>query len=177
MAPGLQGEGRWAVGPQLASSFVLDDFSLKICLKNVLLSKEGGNLARHGHRLLSALLNAGCGGEWGRYPILSVHRQPFVSAGETDPRTSPPALLLGSSQQDWPAFPHPFSSMECIKICRFLTSVYHVTMAFQMLVLEMQRGINPASYLQRVYSRGEGSRDVNLQSQYGVINTNRYLYG
>lgn len=117
---------------------------------------------------------------WGMgegYPILSVHRQPFV---QQEKRTSDITTSSAAWQQSagLAGFPRtPSLSMVCIKIRRFLTSVYHVTMAFQMLVLEMQRGINPASYLQRVHSRGEGSRDVNLQSQYGVINTNRYLYG
>jgi hypothetical protein len=45
--------GCWATaGKQL---FVLDDFSFKICLKNVLLSKEGKTLSRQGHKLLLPL--------------------------------------------------------------------------------------------------------------------------
>lgn len=36
------GEGHWAAcGPQMASSFALGDFSLKICPENTLLWKEG----------------------------------------------------------------------------------------------------------------------------------------
>ena len=111
------------------------------------------------------------------YPIRSVHRQPFV---QQEKRTSDITTSSAAWQESAGLAGFlltPSLSMECIKICRFLTSVYHVTMAFHMLVLEMQRGINPASCPQRVPSGGEGSRNINLQSQCGVINTNRDLYG
>lgn len=61
MAPGLQGEGAGLLGHSWQAAFVLDDFSLKICLENVLFSKEGKTLSRHGHRLLSPLNGAGAG--------------------------------------------------------------------------------------------------------------------
>lgn len=176
--PGCRGRGAGQPGPSWQAAFVLDDFSLKICLKNVLLSKEGEALARHGHRLLSPLNGAGWGVGVGEgHPILSVHRQPFV---QQEKRTSDTATSSAAWQEPpgLAGFPRtPSLSVECIKICRFLTSVYHVTMAFQVLVLEMQRGINPASCPQRVHSWGEGSRNIDLQSQCGVINTNRDLYG
>lgn len=105
--PGCRGRGAGQPGPSWQAAFVLDDFSLKICLKNVLLSKEGETLARHGHRLLSPLNGAGWGVGWGRGSPSSLFIDSPLFSRRNALRTPPPALPLGRSHQDWPALPTP----------------------------------------------------------------------
>lgn len=103
MAPGLQGRGAGLLGRSWRAAFVLDDFSLKIGFENVLLSKEGKTLSKHGHRLLSPRSGSGVGGGSGG-AILHAHRPLFVPR-EEGLGTPPTTLPLGRSHHEWPAFP------------------------------------------------------------------------
>lgn len=97
---GCRGRGTGLLGHSWQTAFVLDDFNLKICPKNVP-SKEGKPYLMHRYRLLSPL--SGVGRRGGHIPSLLFIELCSVEGSTKDATTVSLCHLAGIHQQ-WPAF-------------------------------------------------------------------------